>query len=266
MLKTVWTVASKEALDHLRDARGLASATLFTLMGPLVVWLVLFALGSGDSSGSGGNEAGARILPAMASVFVLVAAFSGSLSMTMDLIAGERERRSLLPLLMNSVSRFEIIVGKWLAASMFAVGGLFANLLAFAAVFAFASATPSTAASSLLMMAPALVTLALAAAALQIVVSTMCRNVKEANTYLSMLIFVVMGVGMWLAFRPQSAEGWWFLAPIAGQQVLMQLGLVTGELPVLKSWLLAAMTAASTVLVLFYAGRLMRRDGIIYGE
>ena len=260
MLKNSGIVARKELLDHLRDGRALASAALYILMGPLVVWLVMFAVGS---SGSG---TGARILPVMASVFALVAAFSGSMSMAMDMIAGERERRSLLPLLMNSVSRFEIIVGKWLAASVFAAGGLVANLLAFAAVFAFASARPSTTASLLLLMAPALVTLALAAAALQILVSTMCRNLKEANTYLSMLIFAVMGVGMWLAFRPQSAEGWWLLAPIAGQQVLLQLGLATGEIPVLESLMLAATTAASAVLVLGYAGRLMRRDAVVYGN
>ena len=260
MLKNAWTVARKELVDHLRDGRALASAALYILMGPLVVGLVVFAVGSG------GDGAGARLLPVMASVFALVAAFSGSMSVAMDMIAGERERRSLLPLLMNSVSRLEIIVGKWLAASVFAVGGLLVNVLAFGAVLAFAAATPDTATPLLLLMAPALVALALAAAALQILVSTLCRNLKEANTYLSMMIFVVMGVGMWLAFRPQSAEGWWFLAPIAGQQVLLQRGLATGELPVLESLILAATTAASAVLALVYAGRLMRRDAIVYGN
>ena len=265
MLTASWIVARKELLDHIRDRRGLASAALFTLMGPAVVWLVMVALGSRESS-NGANGPGLRFLPVMASVFALVSAFSGSTTMAMDMIAGERERRSLLPLLMNSVSRFEIVAGKWLAASIFAVGGLVANLLAFAAVLALASATPSAEASSLLLLAPALVTLALAAAALQILVSTVCRNVKEANTYLSMLIFVVMGIGMWLAFRPQSAEDWWFVAPIAGQQVLLQLGLVAGEVPVRESLVLAAMTAAVAVVALFYAGKLMQRDGIIYGE
>ena len=260
MLKNSWIVARKELVDHRRDGRGLVSAALYILMGPLVVWLVMFA------GGSAGNGAGARILPVMASVFALVAAFSGGMSVAMDMIAGERERRSLLPLLMNSVSRFEIIVGKWLAASVFAVGGLSVNVFAFGALLAFASATPATAASLLLLMAPALVALALAAAALQILVSTMCRNVKEANTYLSMMIFVVMGVGMWLAFRPQSAEAWWFFAPIAGQQVLMQRVLVTGELPVLESLILAVTTAASAGLALVYAGRLMRHDAVVYGN
>ena len=260
MLKSAWIVARKELVDHLRDGRALLSTALYTLMGPLVVALVVFAIGGG------GAGPGARILPVMASVFALVAAFSGSMSMAIDMIAGERERRSLLPLLMNSVSRSDIILGKWLAASVFAVGGLFVNLLAFLAVLAFASAAPGRGEPLLLWMIPALVTLALAAAALQILVSTICRNLKEANTYLSMLIFAVMALGMWLAFRPQSAEDWWFLAPIAGQQVLLQLGLGKGELPILESLVLAATTAASAVLALVYAGKLMRRDAVVYGN
>jgi sodium transport system permease protein len=260
MLKNVWTVAGKELVDHMRDGRALVSAALYTLMGPLVVALVVFAIGSA------GNGAGARIFPVMASVFALVAAFSGSMSMAIDMIAGERERHSLLPLLMNSVSRSEIVLGKWLAASGFAVAGLCVNLLAFSAVLAFASSAPSSLGLLLVSMIPALVMLAFAAAALQILVSTMCRNIKEANTYLSMLIFAVMALGMWLAFRPQSAEDWWFLAPVAGQQVLLQLGFASGELPVLESLVLAATTAASAVLALVCAGNLMKRDAVVYGN
>jgi sodium transport system permease protein len=260
MLKSAWVVAQKELVDHLRDGRALVSTAMYTLMGPLVVGLVVFAIGSA------GNGAGAQIFPVMASVFALVAAFSGSMSMTIDMIAGERERRSLLPLLMNSVSRSEIILGKWLAASVFAVAGLFLNLLAFLAVLAFASAREGSAELVLLSMSPALVALGLGAAALQILVSTMCRNLKEANTYLSMLIFAIMALGMWLAFRPQSAEDWWFLAPIVGQQVLLQLGFATGELPVLGSLVLAAVTAASAFLALVYAGKLMKRDAVVYGN
>lgn len=259
MLRSASIVARKELVDHLRDGRALGSVALYTLMGPLVVALVVFAMSNG------GRGPGARILPVMASVFALVAAFSGSMSMAIDMIAGERERRSLLPLLMNSVSRAEIVLGKWFAASVFAVAGLLVNLLAFSTALSFASVTPGREPFSLLWMMPALVTLALAAAALQILVSTLCRSVKEANTYLSMLIFAVMALGMWLAFRPQSAQDWWFLAPVAGQQVLMQLGFANGELPALESLVLAATTAASAALALAYAGRLMRRDAIVYG-
>jgi sodium transport system permease protein len=257
-MRNAWVVAGKELVDHLRDGRALVAAALYLLMGPLVVALVVVAMRTAT------NNAGPPIVAVMAAVFALVAAFSGSMSMAIDMIAGERERRSLLPLLMNSVSRTEIVVGKWLAASAFAIGGLLVNVLAFVAVLALASAPPRE--PALLIVIPALVTLALAAAALQVLVSAMCRSLKEANTYLSILIFAVLALGMWFAFRPQSAQGWWFLAPVAGQQRLMQLGLVRGDLPLAESLVLAAITGACAVLALVYAAELMRRDAVVSSD
>ena len=83
------------------------SALLFSLMGPLVVGLVSLAPGI---KGSGG-----AVLVGLMSVFTLVAAFSGGMNVAMDTVAGERERRSLLPLLLNAVDRRDVVVGKWLA-------------------------------------------------------------------------------------------------------------------------------------------------------
>jgi sodium transport system permease protein len=65
----------------------------------------------------------------MLSVFTLVAAFSGGMNIAIDTIAGERERRSLIPLLLNPVPRADIALGKWLAAGLFALAGLLINLL-----------------------------------------------------------------------------------------------------------------------------------------
>ena len=55
-------------------------------------------------------------------------------------------------------------------------------------------------------------------------------------------------------------------APVAGQQVLLRLGFANGDLPVLGSLVLAATTAAGAVLALVYAGKLMRRDAVVYGN
>ena len=50
----------------------------------------------------------------------------------MDSIAGERERRSLLPLLMRPVTMLDVLLGKWLAVAVFSVAGLARNVLGFA--------------------------------------------------------------------------------------------------------------------------------------
>jgi sodium transport system permease protein len=260
-------VARKELVDHLRDGRALASTGLYALMGPVIVWLVILVSAEPTAAAGGGTDgaSGGAAMTMIASVFTLLSVFSGGQSVAIDLIAGERERRSLLPLLLNSVSRSEIIVGKWLATSVFATASALSTLLAFALVFAISPAMPSISMPAL-MLIPSLVFLALLAAAVEVLVSTWCRNVKEANTYLTILIFVVMGLGMWLAFSPGTARAWWFLVPIAGHQHLLQAGLTSAESIVAGSIVLAAASVGVAALALAYAGRLFQRDAILYGE
>lgn len=252
-------VARKELVDHARDARALASTTLYVLMGPAIVGLVLL-VSPGD-----GDDAGAAGVVVMASVFTLVSAFSGSNSVAMDMIAGERERRSLLPLLLNGVSRAEIAVGKWLATAVFALSSTLVTLLAFAVMFAISPGIPNISLSAIA-LAPSLLLLALFAAAVQLLVSTLCRNVKEANTYLTVLIFVVIALGMWLAFSPGAAAAWWFLVPVAGHQHLLQNGLLGADVPVGGATLLAGVSVMATWLALMLAGEMFGRDEILYGE
>jgi sodium transport system permease protein len=260
-------VAHKELLDHARDVRSVASAALYALMGPAVVLIVLIARTQKDSAASTGQP-----WSTMAAVFALMTAFTGAMAVATDLIAGERERRSLLPLLVTSCSRVDLVAGKWLAASIFALGGLFVSALAFGLVFAF-GAMPSSPSSSILLMAPAFVALAMLAAAVEILISTTCRNVKEANTYLSMLVFGTMGVAMWLAFRSDAAQGWWLVMPLVGQQRLLELGFSAGSssswqtaLVAIQSVLLTFTTAVLTVLVLAATWSVFRRDEAVYGS
>src|SRR5258707_14165991 len=128
MLNQSSVVARKEITDSLRDARSVISSLLFALMGPLVVGLVSLAPGVKGSSGSP--------LVGLMSVFTLVAAFAGGMNVAMDTVAGERERQSLLPLLLNPVPRLRMVLGKWLAVSLFSTGGLILNLTGFAVVIA----------------------------------------------------------------------------------------------------------------------------------
>lgn len=201
----------------------------------------------------------------MASVFVFMSAFSGGNSVAIDMIAGERERRSLLPLLMNSVSRSEIVFGKWPSASTFAAFSALLTLLAFVAVFAISPGMPLIS-GRILQLIPSLLSLALFSVAVQLLVSACCRNAKEANTYLTILIFVVMGIGMWLAFSPDAAREWWFLVPVVGQQQLLRIGLAAGEFPRLESGVLCVVSVVLAVAVIACTGKLFRRDAIVYGD
>jgi sodium transport system permease protein len=264
MMAHVAVIAGKELRDHLRDRRSLASAALYALMGPAIVLLVLLSRG-GDTTASGQPWA------VMASIFALMAALTGPLSVAADTIAGERERRCLLPLLIACPSRREVVVGKWLAASVFAAGGLLASVLGFAAVFAILGLRLSSLTAAL-MLVPAMLSLALLSTAAEILISTLCRTTKEANTYLSMLVFAAMAAAMWIGFRSDLAATWWHFIPMLGHQRGLEIvfgngtsSLIETVLIVFRSSILTVMTMTLTVVVLIVTWRRLRRDEAVYG-
>ena len=249
-------VARKEIGDHGRDTRSLLSSALMALMGPLVVLLVSF------SDRVRGHD-GAVLLLAMLSVFALVTAFAGGMNIAMDSTAGERERRSLVPLLLNPIRRSDVLVGKWIAVTVFALGALSLNTSGLVVVLA------RTAPVLLIWRGPQLVVwvtlglvpLALLGAALTLLVAATFRTIKEAHTGLSLLMFAPMIVGMFLVFFPEWTGRFSFALPIVGQQAL--IGLPPYPVPLARGAILAVMTMAATVVVLTVAARVLNRDEIL---
>jgi sodium transport system permease protein len=203
----------------------------------------------------------------MMSVFTLLSAFTGAMSLAMDTVAGERERRSLLPLLLGAVAPGPVLIGKWLATCAFAVAGLLISLGGFTAVFALvgAAAVPRPD-QFILWMAPPLLALAFTAMALELLVSTACRTTKDAHTWLSILVFVMMALTMWLAFHPSASQGWWLLVPIAGQQRLLETAFLAGHAPPLQSAGLTLITTGLAIPVLIGTRRRLQSDDVLYGR
>ncbi len=259
MLTAVFIVAGKELIDGLRDVRPLLSSLFYCLMGPALIFMVSLAM---NSKGNGDS----KVLIAMMSVFALVSAFVGGMNIAMDVLAGERERRSLLPLLMNGVGRRSIIVGKWVATSCFSLASLILNLAAFAFVLGKSGLRAgSDIGTSALMLACGLAPLALFAAALELAISTVCRSLKEAHTYLSMLVFLPMGVGMFAVFFPPAASRWAPVLPLVGQQWLVEQWMHGGGIPVLPVLMLGVLTTTLTGLALWTSAILLQRDEVVYG-
>ena len=248
MLNPVLIVARKEAIDSLRDTRSVISSLMYALMGPAVVLMVSMAVRVD------------AVLVGMMSVFTLVAAFVGGMNVAMDTVAGERERHSLLPLLMNPVRRREIVLGKWLAVGLFSVAGLVLNLAGFAIIFARAGMHLPW-----LAVAAGILPLALLAASIQLLISTVCRAVKEAQTYLSMLVFLPMGLGLFQVFFPAAARGWFACLPVLGQQLQLERWMKGGGAAFGPAAALGCFTAALALLVLERAANRLHRDEIVYG-
>jgi sodium transport system permease protein len=245
-------VARKELVDHSRDTRSLWTNALYTLMGPVIVAVIATSVPIGGAIG-----------PVMASVFVLVAVFSGGMTVATDALAGERERRSLLPLILGCPSAAELVIGKWLASAVFAATSGTVTALGFGVLLAGLAEERAFSVWPLLQIAPALALLSALAASLQVLVATFARNVKEATAYVSIMVFAIMAIGMGFAFRPSPGAAW-LAVPVAGHQKLFQSGFLGQAHSVSGSAWLALTTATLAALTLAIAVRLFRRNAVDY--
>lgn len=232
------TIARKEIVDGVRDSRSLMASLFYALMGPLVVGLVSMTVhGKTDSE---------TVLTGMMAIFTLVSAFVGGMNVAMDTVAGERERKSLLPLLLNAVPRVNVVLGKWLAVSFFATAGLAVNVVGFLIVLMMAGIRIAANSRMIVPAAFALFTLPFLAAAVQLSISTISRGVKEAQTYLSLVTFVPMGIGMFLVFCPSAGQVWCRYLPLVGQQLQLEALVSNRGVTWLQPVVLGYLTLASS--------------------
>jgi len=202
-------------------------------------------------------------LTGMVPFFVLMAVLYGALNAALDTTAGERERGSLEPLLMNPASRLSLVLGKWGAVAV--VGMLIALLSCFsflpaqsllrsetlAAMFQFGL---REAALFLALLAP----LAAALSAVMMAIAIRCKSFKEAQANNTVVILGVSLLPLVTVFN-QSGEAPWHLAvPALGQVALMNRVLKGEAVGALDMALALAVCALITVAGLAYIARQLR--------
>jgi sodium transport system permease protein len=200
-------------------ARGLSP----TLMRPLVV-------AERDQSTA---QARGGMMFSMLPYFFILGAFVGGMALAIDTTAGERERQSLEPLFANPVARWRILLGKLGATSAFALTTLLLSIIAFSIAGLFMpteklgmtlSIGPRFAALTLLTMFP----LVFLIASLQTLAAAFARTFREAQTYLSLLMFVPAVPTLLMSIFPFKTETWMYAVPLVSQQVVITR-LIRGE-------------------------------------
>ncbi len=210
----------------------------------------------------------AAVALAMLPIFLMVAAFVGGMNVAIDVTAGERERRSMESLLLHPVPRASLATGKWLAAAavnLAAVGltvavcwwVLRSDLLDELGVDLAFGADRS------LGLAALLLPVTLLAPALQLLIGLFCRSYKEAQTYLSLLLFVPMLPGFFFAFGTVRENAWMEVVPLLGQQLLLSKVLRGESIGAAALTVLAAATLLSAVVCLMAAGRLLDHERMV---
>jgi sodium transport system permease protein len=204
-------------------------------------------------------------------MFAILSPLLGGMTIAIDSTAGERERGSLEPLLANPVPVRQIVLGKWLAAWLFASGVAILTLTGFviaatlyaqkklAALMAFGG--PEFAQFLLLVVPFAAMT-----AAVQMLICTYGRSYREAQTYVSYLATVVSFVPVIVLFSGLKDAMWQLTVPVLAQQVVLAR-VVRGDILAPIDWLLpAAVAFALAAICIALVSRLLRDERIVFGR
>ena len=177
----------------------------------------------------------------MIGMFLIMAAFGCNMYIAIDATAGERERGSLEPLLLQPVSSTVLVLGKWLSTVVFGViGGLLTLLCLSVAMHQLPLENLGlrlvlgwTEAVQLMLIA---IPLILFAGAAQLLLATVAKSFKEAQTYLSATMLLPMLPGLFASMKPMEPAVWMSAVPALGQQVMTSM-VLRGEIIGLDYWL-----------------------------
>ncbi|MEM7354032.1 MAG: ABC transporter permease [Acidobacteriota bacterium] len=215
------------------------------------------------------DQSRAAMLLGMAPYFIILSIFIGGMYLAIDTTAGERERGSLEPLLINPVPRSSLVMGKYIAVLVFTTVALVETLVAFALVLNLAPLETylgirvSVSMGALFGIFLLSVPIMFLAAALQVVIATFTRSFKEAQNYLSILPLVPALPGLFLTFVPVKVQLWHMLIPTFGQQLLINRLFRGEDVDLMQALVSAVGTLAVSAALFWLAVRLFQRESTL---
>ncbi|WP_372872892.1 ABC transporter permease [Shewanella sp.] len=202
-------------------------------------------------------------------IFTMIyAVFISGMNLAIDTSAGERERNSLALLLSHPISTRELVWSKILAVTGFAMLGVV--LILIVSKFAYTQvpwhelgfAINLDPGFMLLMLLVAL-PIALLAASLELAVSFMAKTFKEAQSYLTMVLFVPLMLVM--ASTYQIAPDIMAWVPLAGQQQALMEVVKGKELPLIQLLATSATTLAIALGLALFMERSLKSEKVVFG-
>ena len=199
--------------------------------------------------------------------FVLMAVLYGALNAALDTTAGERERGSLEPLLMNPASPLSLVLGK--SAAVSAVALLIAVLSCSSFIPAQWLLRSDTLAAlfqfgwrEALWFVAIIAPFAAALSALLMAVAIRCRSVKEAQASSAVLILAVSLLPLVGLLNPGGEERWHLWVPALAQNTLMTRVLKGEALGLEPVVITLAVCAVLALLGVGFVARVLRRAAV----
>ena len=212
---------------------------------------------------------GARML-AMAPYLIIISLFVGGMYLAIDSTAGERERGSLEPLLINPLGRTELVLGKAAAVLLFTLVALLETLIGFAVILNLVplerflgvqmSLPPRALFSILLVCVPLMIFVV----ALQLMIASYTKSFKEAQNYISGMLLIPAVPALVMAILPVKESLWLALLPTVGQQLFINRILRAEEVSPSHLLISSATTLAAGALLLALVVRRYSREAILF--
>lgn len=219
----------------------------------------------------GADRGGAARMLFLVPLVALVSAVIGALAIAIDVTAGERERGSLEPLLMNPVSTAALVLGKWLAVCLASLLTLMGTVASFA-VAAMLVRDEGLAAAFQFGLAEAGFTLGvlgpfcLLVSSVLMLAALFARSHKEAQaitSYVVSLVSISPSLSMFLSLQD---AGWQLLVPALGQNMVLARAFRGSPVNAVDLLVPAAVCVALTALALLAQMRLLAREAIVFAR
>lgn len=201
--------------------------------------------------------------------FIIFAIFNGAAPIVTDTTAGERERQSLEPLLINPLPRRNFVLGKLLAAFPFSLASLGITLIGFGVVFnvlpveKFLGMRLEVNGDTLLAILAICIPIVFLASSIQMLVASFARSTKEAGTYLPFIALIPSLPGIAIAFFPVKSTFWTMLIPTFGQQLLINQYMRLEPASIWNAVISSAITILASIIITWIAVLLYDREEIV---
>jgi len=212
--------------------------------------------------------AGGQLLASLLPFMFIMSMVMGGFYLAIDTTAGERERRSLEPLLTLPLSRGSIVFGKFAATLAFVVLSVLLTAISVWSLFqVFPIELPGgqvrfdapTVTRALALASP----LAPFIAALLIAVSAFTRSAKEAQTYLGLMMVFPIAPFFALQYFSLGTSAASVALPMLGQYQLLERATLGEPIPHGHVVLSVGGTLTAAALLLWLARRLYTRERVL---
>ncbi len=199
--------------------------------------------------------------------YIILAAFVSGMGIAVDSTAGERERKTLEPLLINPIQRYDIVFGKWFASSLFSATGMILTLILCVTALLYAPLGDiglnfHITLEQILLVLFATAPIAFLVTSMQMLLGIFAKSFKDAQSYIGILTMLPVVPFFIMLLNPFATQDWMYAVPMLGQLILITDVLGMKETPgyaYIYSFLTSFVLGAGIALV---TARLFQRESI----